>query len=107
MFLREIQRILAYDGPVDMRKSFDGLLGVIRQTLDEDPLSGTLFIFINRRGNYLKGIFWDRTGYGLIAKRLERGRFCLPSEAMIQELSGRVFSLLLDGIVLGYRRKVR
>jgi transposase len=98
-----VRRILAYREPVDMRQSFPGLVGVVKNVLTEDPLSGTLFVFLNRRGNYVKGIYWDRTGFCLFAKRLERGRFRLPSEARTQELSAQVFQLLLDGIELGWR----
>jgi transposase len=98
------RRILAYREPVDMRKSFDGLIAVVQSVLSEDPLSGTLFVFLNNRGNYLKLIAWDRTGYCLFAKRLERGRFQLPSDETTQELSDRALELILDGIVLGRRR---
>jgi len=107
MFGTGIEHILAYGEAVDMRKSFNGLLGVIREAFVEDPLSGTLFVFVNRRGNYIKAIYWDRTGYCLFAKRLERGRFSFPCDEKIQSLSQQVFTLLLDGIVLGRRRKAR
>ncbi len=100
-------RILAYREPVDMRKSFDGLVAVVQSVLGEDPLSGTLFVFFNRRGNYLKLVTWDRTGYCLFAKRLEQGRFRLPSGEAKQEISERAFRLILDGIVLGKRRQMR
>jgi len=100
-------RILAYGEPVDMRKSFDGLVGLVQGVLEEDPLSGTLFVFFNRRGNYLKLVTWDRTGFCLFAKRLERGRFQLPSESTQQELSEQAFRLVLDGITLGKRRRLR
>jgi transposase len=95
------ERILAYGNPVDMRKSFNGLLGVVREHVQEDPLSGTFYVFINRSGNYLKGIYWDRTGYCLYAKRLVRGRFRFPLGTETQELNEQVFKLLLDGIVVG------
>jgi len=101
------RRILAYSEPVDMRKSFDGLVAVVQNVLREDPLSGCLYVFFNRRGNYLKLIAWDRTGYSLFAKRLERGRFRLPSGETKQEISERAFRLILDGIVLGRRRRMR
>ncbi|HLG19846.1 MAG TPA: IS66 family insertion sequence element accessory protein TnpB [Bdellovibrionota bacterium] len=107
MFGSRISRILAYQEAVDMRKSFDGLIGVVQTALSEDPLPGTLYVFRNRRGNYVKGIFWDRTGYCLFAKRLERGRFSIPSEERVFELSEKIFFLLLDGIILGSRREVR
>jgi transposase len=88
-----------------MRKSFHGLLGLVQQVFaDEDPYSGSLFLFVNRRGNYVKALVWDRTGFALYAKRLERGRFTFPSEAVSQELSEQALRFLLDGIPLGTRR---
>jgi transposase len=87
-----------------MRKSFDGLIGSVQGLMQEDPLSGTLFVFFNRRGNYLKLVYWDRTGFCLFAKRLEHGRFTLAGNALQQELSPRAFELILDGIALGGRR---
>ncbi len=50
-----------------MRKSFNGLVALVQGTLQEDPLSGSLFVFFNRRGNYMKLVAWDRTGYCLFA----------------------------------------
>ncbi len=58
-----------------MRKSFDGLYALTRQALGCDPLSGELFVFINRRGTQMKVLYWDRTGFCVWAKRLEQGRF--------------------------------
>jgi transposase len=100
----EVSRILAYRHPVDMRKSFDGLVALVKGVLLEDPLSGTLYVFSNRRKTYVKAVYWDRTGFCLFAKRLERSRFVLPGEDEIFELSEQAFRLLLDGIVLGVRR---
>ncbi len=102
-----VRRILAWRDPVDMRKSFDGLVAVVTNTLGEDPLSNSLFIFINRRGNYLKLVYWDRTGFCLFAKRLERGRFALPGTEKKQELNEQMFRLILDGIVLGSASRMR
>ncbi len=96
-----ISRILAYRHPVDMRKSFCGLIGVVSNALGEDPLSGSLYVFTNRRRTYVKAIYWDRTGFCLFAKRLERGRFSIPGEEDSCEMSEQAFSLFLDGIVLG------
>lgn len=107
MWLRDPHRILAYTEAVDMRKSFDGLLGVIKSEVLEDPLSETIFLFVNRRGNYLKGIYWDRTGYFLFAKRLERGKFKFPSDEKKQEISEQILKLILDGIELGRKVKMR
>ena len=97
-------RVLAYGEPIDMRKSFDGLLGVVREQVGADPLSGTFYVFLNRSGNYLKGIYWDRTGYCMYAKRLTRGRFRFPHGTRTEEINEQVFKLLLDGIVVGKKR---
>ncbi len=107
MFLpSEPRRILAYNEPVDMRKSFNGLVALVQGVLKENPLSGSLFVFFNRRGNYLKLVTWDRTGFCLFAKKLEQGRFRLPSGESKQEISEQQFRLILDGIILGRRRRV-
>lgn len=106
MHLRQQQpRILAWREPVDMRKSFDGLVGLVRDAMTEDPLSGSLFVFINRRGSLLKYVYWDRTGFALFAKRLDRGRFVIPGSEKSQQLSFEQFHLILDGIVLGNRAR--
>ncbi len=107
LLLPQSRRILAYRDPVDLRKSIDGLIGLVRGVLGEDPLSGCIYVFFNRRGNYLKLLVWDRTGYCLLAKRLEHGRFHLPSDASRQIISDQMFRLLLDGIPLGKRSKMR
>lgn len=106
LFRGEVRRILAWSEPVDMRKSFNGLVAVVQGVLHEDPLSGTLYVFFNRRGTHLKLVYWDRTGFCLFAKRLESARFSLPGDEQRQELSERSFLLLLDGIVLGKRRRI-
>ena len=61
-----VRRILAYSEPVDMRKAFDGLLGLAKGVLAEDPLSGSLFVFVNRRKNDLKARYW-----GVLRKAVE------------------------------------
>jgi transposase len=100
------RRILAYNEPVDMRKQIHGLVALVQGVLGEDPLSSCLYVFFNRRANLMKLVTWDRTGYCLFSKRLERGRFRLPSGDTKQEISERAFRLILDGIVLGNRRRV-
>ena len=102
----EVRRILAFGEAVDMRRSFDGLVALVESALHEDPLAGTVYVFFNRRGTYLKLVYWDRTGFCLFAKRLEHGKFTLPGEGRKQELSERAFLLLLDGISLGKRKHV-
>lgn len=106
MWLSEApRRIFAYSEPTDMRKSFQGLLAIVQRVFrDQDPYAGSLFVFVNRRGNYLKILAWDRTGFVVFAKKLERGRFVFPSEAASQQLSNQALRFLLDGIPLGRRR---
>ena len=96
--------------PADMRKSFDGLAAMTRQVLLQDPIaSGHLFVFISRRADRLKVLWWDRDGYVLYAKRLERGTFRLPTqEGDSVTLSGAELAMLLEGIELsGTRRRKR
>ena len=99
------RRIYAYSEPTDMRKSFHGLLVLVQRIFDDkDPYSGDLFVFVNRRGNYIKILAWDRTGFTLFAKKLERGRFLFPRKDVTQEVTERSLRFILDGIPLGGRR---
>lgn len=72
-------RVYVAPGPTDMRKSFTGLTAATQLVLEEDPLSGHLFAFCNRRRNLLKILFWDGTGFWLLAKRLAKGTFSWPA----------------------------
>lgn len=98
MPLQEMSRILVYGKPVDMRNGFDGLVSLVRRGLGEDPLSGDLFVFLNRRGNVVKALLWDRTGFIIISKRLERGRFRLRNREDKLVLTSQALELLMDGI---------
>lgn len=71
-------KIYVASDPVDLRKGFDGLSAATRSVIDQDPLSGHLFVFINRRRNRCKVLVWEASGFLLLYKRLERGRFKLP-----------------------------
>jgi transposase len=95
------ERVFIYGQPVDMRKSFDGLFTLVSDRLGEDPLSGDLFLFLNRRRNCLKGLLWDRTGFLIIAKRLERGQFHLRSNADKVVIERALLRRLLDGVAVG------
>lgn len=64
--------------PVDLRRGHDGLCSLVRNTLELDPFAGHLFVFVGRRGDRIKVLFWDRGGFVLYYKRLARGRFRLP-----------------------------
>jgi transposase len=93
-------RIYLYRCPCDMRKSFDGLCGLVRSSMEADPLSGSFFIFINRRRNLLKCLYWDRDGFALWYKRLEKGCFRLPEQCAANGRIDRLqLTLLLEGVV--------
>jgi transposase len=93
-------RIYLYGGPCDMRKSFDGLSGLVRSELGADPLSGSLFVFCNRRRSMVKLLYWDRDGFALWFKRLEQGCFSLPRLSSADgRIDRRELSLLLEGVV--------
>ena len=77
--LSETHRFLLYSNPTDMRKSFDGLSGLIKNQLATDPRNGDVFIFINKGRDKIKLLHWNGSGYTLYYKRLERGTFELPS----------------------------
>jgi transposase len=83
-----------------MRKSFDGLCGLIRSELGADPLSGSLFVFVNRRRTMVKLLYWDRDGLAIWYKRLERGSFTPPALCSDgNQIDRRQLSMLLEGIV--------
>jgi transposase len=96
--------------PADLRRAFDGLAALTREALHRDPFSGHLFVFWNRRRNRVKILFWDRSGYALWYKRLERGRFRFPvsEDVASVEMEASELMLLLEGIELrGARRRPR
>ena len=72
-------RISLCTAPIDMRKSFDGLLGIIRNTLEADPLGDHLFVFLNRSRSLMKILYWDGDGFAIWYKRLELGTFRFPA----------------------------
>lgn len=102
-------RVFVASVPVDLRRSFDSLAACTQELLQQDPLSGHLFVFRNRSGDRVKILYWDRTGYCLWYKRLEKGTFSLPAGPRAsQEISAAELALLLEGIDLsGARRQVR
>lgn len=92
-------RVFLYGAPVDMRRSFDGLFSLVRSALKQDPLSGHLFAFINRRATQIKVLYWDRTGLCVWAKRLEAGRLLSDWRTVAtRELDWTQLKLLLEGI---------
>jgi transposase len=95
--------------PADMRKSFDGLAALASGSLALDPLSGHLFVFVNKRRDRIKILYWDRDGMAVWAKRLERGTFRIPAAASGRvEMTTAELAALLAGIDLNTaRRRVR
>jgi transposase len=89
--------------PVDMRKSFDGLVALVKHSFQKNPVDGTFFVFINRSADRLKILYWDRDGYALWYKRLEAGRFRLPvvltdtGESVVLVSAARL-AMILEGI---------
>ena len=96
--------ILLAREPADMRKGFDGLSHLVQSVLQEDPLSGHLFVFRNRRGDRVKLLIWDSDGFLILYKRLEKGTFRFPetSEAEATSVTVKATDLimLLDGVDL-------
>ena len=107
MFFPEGQiRVYLYGRPVDMRSAFDGLYALTRNGLQQDPLSGHLFVFINRRATQMKVLYWDRTGFCVWAKRLEAGRFLSDWKTVAtREMDWTGLKLLLEGIEPKHIRK--
>ena len=98
-------RIFVAVEPVDARKSFDGLAAVVRDSLGGDPMTGHMFVFINRRGDMVQILFWDRTGFVIMRKRLEAGTFRVVRSANGSnshvEMDAADLGLMLEGIELG------
>lgn len=92
-------QIWLYRQPVDLRKSFDGLSALAKHQLAEDPLSGAVFVFVNRRRTQMRCLYFDGDGYCLWSKRLERGRFQVRwSSAEKIALDMSTLRLLVEGI---------
>jgi transposase len=95
--------IYVHTRPVDLRKGFDGLSGIVRAEFQADPLDGSLFLFFNRRRDRLKILHWDGTGYWLYYKLLEAGTF----ETIAGEDARVQLAMLLGGVSLDAVRRKR
>ncbi|MBL8237421.1 MAG: IS66 family insertion sequence element accessory protein TnpB [Bryobacterales bacterium] len=96
-------RVFVAPGATDMRKGFDGLFGLVRDLLGEDPLSGHLFLFANRDRTRVKVLVFDGSGLWVCSKRLEKGRFAWPKAAEGQKriaMRAEELTMLLSGIDL-------
>jgi transposase len=108
-------RVFLATEPTDMRKGFDGLFAIVESVITEDPFSGHLFVFRNRRRDRLKVLWWDRDGLAIFYKRLECGSYQFPTDALARrssesmsdtdssqrcEIRADELALLLEGIDL-------
>lgn len=118
--LSSTTRVFLATGPTDMRKGFDGLFALVENVIREDPFSGHLFVFRNRKRDRLKVLWWDRDGLAIFYKRLESGNYQFPMDASVKggvvkstvssdddtaalrcEIRSDELALLLEGIDLG------
>ncbi len=105
-------RIYIASEPVNLRKGFYKLAAVARRVVKEDPRCGHIFVFTNRRRNRVKCLWWDRLGWAVLYKKLERGTFALPTEPLLGqthiEVDAGELALVLEGIDLrGAKRRRR
>jgi len=92
-------RVFVRPGHTDMRKQSFGLSVMVTEDLEEDPFSGSLFLFCNKRRNILKGLYWERNGFWLLSKKLEKHRFPWPQdERAVAEITEQQLKWLLAGI---------
>lgn len=101
-------RVVLATEPVDLRRGHDGLISLVRSRWNADPYSGTLFVFLGRRGDRAKVLFFAPGGFVVYYKRLERGRFVMPpvpEGATSITLDGAALAMLLDGIDLRFVRR--
>jgi transposase len=95
----------------NLRKSFEGLSNEVRSVLEADPLSGHVFLFLNRRATQVKMLMWTRGGFTIVHKRLERGRFTFPRrvtrDAVRVEIDAHELAMLLEGLEQGEERAAR
>lgn len=101
-------RVYVATSPANLRKSFEGLSNEVRTVLAADPLSGHVFIFLNRRRTQVKMLVWTRGGFTIVHKRLERGCFAFPSrvtsDATRVEIDAHELAMLLEGLEVAKER---
>jgi transposase len=97
-------RIYVATAPANLRKSFEGLSNEVRGLLRADPLSGHVFLFLNRRRTHVKMLMWTRGGFTIVYKRLERGHFAFPAAVTTDvtsvEIDAHELAMLLEGLKL-------
>jgi transposase len=101
-------RVWLCTAPTDMRKTYNGLSALVKNHLDDNPLNGQLYVFVNRRRTQMKILFFDRNGYAIWSKRLEQGQFVFdPCNAKKRSLSFAQLQCLLEGIELKNTRRYK
>lgn len=108
MFSLSSSRYYLYREPTDMRKSFDGLSGIITSKMGQNPMNGDLYIFINKPRNRIKLLRWEAGGFVLFYKRLEKGTFELPNlseSRTYQYIDYGLLTMIITGISLKYAKK--
>jgi transposase len=103
-------RIVLCTDAVDMRKSFDGLASMVRNAFAMQPLSGDLFVFLNAKRDLMKLLWWDTGGFCLLAKRLEQGRFRIPSpsaDGKPLQVDRAMLSMIFDGIEISNVKRLK
>jgi transposase len=105
-------RVFVATQPVDGRKGVDSLIGIVRSVLSHDPLSGHLYVFFSRRCDRVRVVYWDRNGFAMWTKRLERGtfhpKFSAEGSLSASAIEAAELALILEGIDLaGARRRLR
>ena len=101
LYLSEARKYFLYRGITDMRKSFNGLSGLVRQELHREPLSGEVFVFLSRRRSQIRLLLWEGDGFSIYSKRLEKGTFELPTDMdETKEIKCDDLLFLLKGIKL-------
>lgn len=107
MILSSAIRAYVCTEPVDMRKSIDGLSQIVAQAMGMNPLSGQVFVFIGRRRDRAKLLVWDRHGFWVLYKRLERSRFTDPARLSGDSIAMSELVAWLDGIDLSRARRLK
>ena len=99
-------KIFIRPGRTDLRKGANGLAAIVQEAMGQDPFSGSVYLFCNRGRKLLKAVYWDKTGFWLSQKRLERDRYPWPQdEGAVRELTGEQLQMLLAGIDFFKRHK--
>jgi transposase len=102
-------RVWAYGRPADLRKGYNGLVGIVKRELRADPLGGDLFLFVNRKRTGCKVLLWDGTGLCIFMKRLERGRFAelwRGRDGQALRLTSSELALFVEGCALVGRQSL-